>query len=343
MNLEDIARKAGVSRATVSRVINNTPYVSEATRDRVMKVIRAENFQPDPAARALVTRRTDIIGVVLPTPENVFFTDNNYFTQILAGISRETTSRDYAMLLWLGEVADNDERLMQRVSNSRLMDGLITVSLMHEHPLFHRLMNLNMPMVMIDRPLQYSDRLNYVTIDNVAAGEAVTNHLIGLGRRRIAHITGDMGLADAHDRLQGYKNALKYAGLRVDPALIVQSRFNRQYGYEAARKLLAKRPGAPDAIFAAGDTIALGVLQAAREAGLRVPQDLAVVGFDDIDVAAQAYPPLSTMRQPVQDKGATAARLLIDLIQNKVEEPQHILLNTELVVRESCGGLAAAV
>jgi LacI family transcriptional regulator len=334
MNLEDIARKAGVSRSTVSRVINDDPKVSAKTRAHVWEVIRRENFTPNPAARALVTRRTEIIGIVIPTVENIFFTDNNYFTQILAGASQMARQNDYAMLLWLGELTEDEERLRQSVSNNRLVDGVITASLTHDHPLFKRLLSLNTPLVMIDRPLEHDDKISYVSVDNVRAAELATNHLIRLGRRRIAHITGNLSIADAQDRLQGYKNALTQAGLPVDPELIVPAFFSRQSGYDAMRQLL---PRQPDAIFAAGDTIAVGALQAAHEAGIRVPHDLAVVGFDDVDVAAQAFPPLTTVRQPVQGKGAAAARLLIDLIQGRVQAPQHILLETELVIRQSCG------
>jgi len=338
MNLEDIAKKAGVSRATVSRVINNDPKVSAATRERVWNVIRQENFQLNPAARALVRRQTEIIGVVVPTAENIFFTDNNYFTQILAGVSQSSRERDYAVLLWLGELTDDDEHLMQKVSNNRLMDGIIIASLTHDHPLFKRLQTLQYPFVMIDRPLEYADQINYVSIDNVQAAEALTTHLIRLGRRRIAHITGDMRISDAHERLQGYKNALTHAGLPIDHDLIVEGHFNRLSGYEATKHLLSY---APDAVFAASDTVAVGVLQAAREAGLGVPEDLAVIGFDDVDVAAQSIPTLTSVRQPLIEKGAVATRLLIDLIQGRVSGPQHIILNAELIIRQSCGGLAA--
>jgi LacI family transcriptional regulator len=334
MNLEDIARKAGVSRSTVSRVINDDPKVSAKTREHVWEVIRRENFTPNPAARALVTRRTEIIGIVIPTVENIFFTDNNYFTQILAGASQMARQNDYAMLLWLGELTEDEERLRQSVSNNRLVDGVITASLTHDHPLFKRLLSLNTPLVMIDRPLEHDDKISYVSVDNIRAAELATNHLISLGRRRIAHITGNLSIADAQDRLRGYKNALTQAGLPVDPDLIVPAFFSRQSGYDAMRQLLPRKP---DAIFAAGDTIAVGALQAAHEAGIRVPHDLAVVGFDDVDVAAQAFPPLTTVRQPVQGKGAAAAKLLIDLIQGRVQAPQHILLETELVIRQSCG------
>src|SRR5260221_10232125 len=204
------------------------------------------------------------------------------------------------MLLWLGEMNDHDEHLMQKVANNRQMDGLIFASMTHDHPLFKRLPNLSSPFVMIDRPLEYEDRFSFVTVDNIQAAENATNHLIRLGRRRIAHITGHPELSDARDRLQGYKNALIKAGLPVDENLIVQSYFNRQRGYDASKPLI--RDFKPDAIFAAGDTIAVGAIQAAHEAGLRVPEDIAIIGFDDVDVASQAFPALSTVRQPVQDK-----------------------------------------
>jgi LacI family transcriptional regulator len=334
MNLEDIAKKAGVSRSTVSRVINDDPNVNTQTREHVWHVIRQENFQPNPAARALVRRRTEIIGVAIPTTENIFFTDNDYFTRILAGVSQMTRQRDYAMLLWLGELTDDDERLMQRVSNNRLMDGLVIASLGHDHPLFKRLMTLRQPFVMIDRPLEYDDQISYVSIDNVGAADEATTHLIKLGRRRIAHITGNMTFSDGQDRLDGYKNALRRAGLPIDPNLIAEAYFSQHAGYEAAKRLF---PHKPDAIFAADDIIAIGALQAAHEAGIHVPDDLSLVGFDDVDVASKSSPMLTTVRQPVQEKGVAAAKLLIDLIQNQIEGPQRILLKTELIIRESCG------
>jgi LacI family transcriptional regulator len=334
MNLEDIAKKAGVSRSTVSRVINNDPNVKVETREKVLAVIRAENFHPNHAARALVTQRSEIIGVVIPTHENIFFTDNSYFPQLLAGINQTTRERDFGMLLWLGEMLDQDDKLMGRIANNRLMDGVVVASMTSDHPRYAEVLALQQPFVMIDKPMQRAEAVNYVTVDNLRAAELATEHLISLGRRRIAHITGHPNITDGQDRLQGYKNALLRAGLPVDPNLIVEGFFNRQAGHNGLAKLL---PYHPDAIFAAGDTIAIGVLQAAHRLGIKIPDDLSVVGFDDIDVAAQAIPMLTTVRQPVQQKGAVAARLLIDLIEGRLNGPQHILLETELIVRQSCG------
>lgn len=334
MNLEDIAKKAGVSRSTVSRVINDDPNVNSLTREKVWQIIRAENFHPNPSARALVTRRTEIVGVVIPTSENIFFTDNSYFPQLLAGLNYGTRDLEYALLLWLGELTAADDNLIRRISNNRQMDGIIIASMESHHPFFAMIPRLRYPVVMIDHPMLYEDRLSYVTVDNVAAAEMAVEHLIKLGRRRIAHITGHPNIGDAQDRLQGYKNALQRAGLPILPELIIPGHFNRNAGYEGMRQLL---PHKPDAVFAAGDTIAIGVLQAARDAGLTVPDDLSVIGFDDIDVASQSFPMLTTVRQPVQQKGEKAARLLIDLIEGRAVGPQHIILPTELVVRHSCG------
>jgi LacI family transcriptional regulator len=334
MKLEDIARKAGVSRATVSRVINNERYVSTQTRDRVMAVIREEHFEPNPAARALVTQRSEIIGIVIPDNVKVFFTDNSYFPMLLQGIGEATHQREYAMLLWLGQPEEDRDVFVRRVVSNRQVDGLIIASLSNEHPLFAHLQNLRVPFVMIDRPLRFDERISYVTIDNVRAAEMAVVHLASVGCKRIAHITGHLTISDGVDRLQGYKNGLKKVGLPLDKDLIVEGQFHSEHGYVGMKKLLAYKP---DAVFAAGDTSAVGAMQAIREAGLRIPEDIAVMGVDDIDVAERADPPLTTIRQPVEQKGAYAARLLMDLIEGRVEGPQHVVLPTQLVIRQSCG------
>jgi LacI family transcriptional regulator len=340
MDLESIARKAGVSRSTVSRVINDSPNVNEQTRQRVLAIIEQEDFHPNAAARALVRRRTDILGVVIPTSANVFFSDNNYYPLILAGLGDAIRQLDYAMLMWLGEVTHSDQHLMRKLSNPHLTDGLIFVSLPNDHPLYSKLDRLRQPYVMIDRPFSNLERSNYVSVDNVRAAEIATAHLIQLGRRRIAHITGMMTITDAHDRLTGYKNALRAAGLPVDYRLIAESVFNYESGYRAMQVLL---PHKPDGLFAANDMAAAGALQAIYEAGLRVPEDISVVGFDDVDIAVKTTPPLTTIRQPVSAKGEAAARLLVDLINGRVSAPQHIILPTELIIRQSCGAAVRAI
>lgn len=332
MNLEDIARKAGVSRSTVSRVINNEHDVSERTRQRVLAVIEQERFQPNPAARALVTRRSNIIGVAIPQTANVFFGDNSYFPMLLQGIAEGLNQHDYAMLLWLAESHEVRSAFARRVARHREPDGLIITSIVENDPLLDDLLKRNRRFVMVETPPHHQDQVSFVTVDNVRAAEIAVEHLIALGRRRIATITGDIAIRDAVDRLTGYQNALQKADISVDSRFIIYGKFHRNAGYQGMRELLPLRP---DAVFAGVDTIALGVLDAIDEAGLRVPDDIAVVGFDDLDVALQAKPSLTTIRHSVQTVGSTAARLLIDLVEGKVQHPHHIVLPTELIIRDS--------
>ncbi len=332
MKLEDIAKKVGVSRSTVSRVINNQPYVGERTRQRVLKVIEQEQFQPDPAARALVTGRTEIIGVAIPQTTNVFFGDNSYFPMLLQGIAETTIKRDYAMLLWLGHSHEERTGFSERVSKNRQPDGLIIASVTENDPLFSRLITMKRTFVMVETPPRYDDIVNYVTIDNVRASEQAVEHLASLGYRRIATITGQLDIRDGTDRLKGFKSGMEKVGLPLDPNLIYPGQFSRDFGYSGMKYLLAHKP---DAVVCGGDTIAIGAIEAIQEAGLRVPDDIAIVGFDDLDVAIQSNPPLTTIRHSVQRVGEVAAQLLIDLIEGKVQAPHHIVLPTELVVRQS--------
>jgi LacI family transcriptional regulator len=340
LSLEDIAKKAGVSRSTVSRVINKEPYVSEKTRVRVMEIIEQESFRPNPAARMLVTQRTHIIGMVIPQITNVFFTDNSYFPMLLQGASSAISSHDHAMLLWLQQNNETRERFAQRIAENRLMDGIVLSSIVSGDPIVKAVMDIGLPFMAVERPIgfasEYADDFNYVSVDNIHAAMMAVEHLIRLGRRRIAHITGHMTIADGQDRLQGYRQALQKADMPVDENLIYPGFFNREYGYLGMKALLKHKP---DALFAAGDTTAQGALQAIHEAGLRVPEDIAVVGFDDLDIATQTTPKLTTIRQPVQQKGMTAASLLIDRIEERANGPQRVLLPTELVIRQSCGAI----
>jgi LacI family transcriptional regulator len=332
MNLEDIARKAGVSRSTVSRVINEEPHVSDRTRQRVLRIIQQEDFQPNPAARALVTRRSNILGVAIPQTMNVFFGDNSYYPMLLQGIAEMSNKLDYGMLLWLAESHEVRDGFAQRVARHRQPDGLILTSVIENDPLLERVLHLNRLFVMVETPPIEDDRINYVTVDNIAAEEEAVAYLIQQGRRRIAHVSGQLTIRDAADRLTGYMNGLIRAGLPVDEKLIFRGRFDRHHGFIGAQQVL---PHQPDAIIAGGDTIAIGVIDAVQKAGLRVPDDVAVIGFDDLDVASHSNPPLTTIRHSVQTVGSTAAQLLIDLIEGRLERPQRIVLPTELVVRGS--------
>lgn len=333
-NLEDIAAKAGVSRSTVSRVINNEPVVSEKTRRKVMAVIEREHFSPNPVARALVTQRTNVIGVVIPQLPHILFEDPYYFPTLLQGIFKLANERDYAILLWFGQSGGAEERFFQRIVSNRLMDGVIIASARHNHPLIDHFLDAYTPFVLVERPAHHHDRISYVTIDNFAAAQTAVSHLIKLGRRRIATITGDLAIVDGIDRHEGYKQALRMAGYAVEDRLISEGNFTYQSGYDGMKRLLGQDI---DAVFAASDITARGAIQALDEAGVRVPDDVAIVSIDDLPTAVQVRPPLTTVHHPIAEKGSRAAEVLLHLIENNDSPPWQILLPTELVIRESCG------
>jgi LacI family transcriptional regulator len=334
LNLEDIGAKAGVSRSTVSRVINNDPNVSETTRVRVLRVIEDMGYVPNMAARALVTRRTQVIGVVIPQRLTTIFNEPYYFPALLHGIANVFNARDYSMMLWVEEDHHDPQRFYDRIVRNRLIDGLIVASISQKSPFVNKMVEVDMPLVLTERPPQPLSHHSYVTIDNVAAAHRAVTHLIRLGRRKIAHITGDMTNPDALERLEGYRQALRDSGLPADPSLIVEGNFSRQSGYHGTKILL---PRGIDAVFASNDQAALGVLDALQESTRRVPDDVAVVGFDDLPAAATSTPPLTSVRQPVQDRGARAAQLLLDYVEGVEKDVRQVLLPTELVIRESCG------
>jgi len=334
LNLEDIGAKAGVSRSTVSRVINNDPNVSEATRIKVLKIINDMGYVPNLAARALVTRRTQVVGVVIPQRLTTIFNEPYYFPALLHGISTVFNARDYSMMLWVEEDHHDPQRFYDRIVRNRLIDGLIVASISQKSLFVSKMAEVDMPLVLTERPPESLAHHSYVTIDNITAAQRAVTHLIRLGRRKIGHVTGDMTNPDAHERLEGYRQALREAGITIDPGLTVEGNFSRQSGYHAAKVLMAR---GIDAVFAANDQAALGVLDALHESKRQVPEDVAVIGFDDLPAASASTPSLTTVRQPVEDRGSRAAQLLLDTIEGVERDVRHVLLPTELVIRQSCG------
>jgi LacI family transcriptional regulator len=333
-NIDDIAKLAGVSRSTVSRVLNGEPYVKEATREKVLTVIETMGYRPNPAARSLVTQRTQAIGVVIPHDLATIFDNPWYFPTLLQGISDRTTERGYAVLLWMGETETQEDLLFQRVTQNRLMDGMLVASATSDNPLIPHLFESQTIFVTVERPAIWPERGNFVCLDNIQGAQAAVSHLVRLGRRRIGTVTGMLTNMDGVDRLEGYKLGLRDNGLDYDPEWIYEGTWNTRTGYLGGLHLI--RSGV-DAIFAASDIMAAGVMQAADELGKRIPEDIALVGFDDLPIAATMRVPLTTVRQPLRRKGAVAADLLIDMIEERVSGPQQIVLSTQLIVRQSCG------
>ena len=329
--LEEIAKLAGVSKSTVSRVVNNQPNVNERTRQRVLEIIREVNFRPNKAARALVTQHTKVLSVVIPQPLAATFTDP-YFPRLLQSISGKANQQDYAIMLWIGDNAEQEDRFTDRILNNSFFDGVLIASAVDDDPLVERLKDAGFPYVLIG-PAQKGVPYN-VDVDNLSASREAVRHLIALHYRRIGTITGVLNMGAAQHRLQGYREALAEAGLDADPNLILSGDYNEIQSYEAMRHLIAH---GVDAVFCASDVMALGAVRAITDAGLRVGVDIGVVGFDDMPFASTLHPPLTTVRQPIADLGDRATDILMRLIEEEPVPQDHVLLPAHLVVRQSCG------
>ncbi|MFP4344847.1 MAG: LacI family DNA-binding transcriptional regulator [Anaerolineales bacterium] len=329
--LEEIAELSGVSRSTVSRVINDDPHVSERTRARVMTIVRELNYQPNAIARGLAGGKTQVLGLVIPTGISNLFADP-YFSILIQGVAGVCNEENYSVMLWLAE-PDFERRTIGKVLNNGLIDGILVSSALLDDPIVAALQSSGLPFVMVGRHPHAPD-LHYVDVDNVTSAQEAVTHLLRLGHRRVATITGPLNTISGVDRQRGYVQALRSRGIPVDSELVVEGDFTDEGGYYAMQRLIPRRP---EAIFVASDTMALGGLRALREAQLQAPEDVALVSFDDMPYAARANPPLTTMRQPIEGLGMTAARMLIDLIHHPDSGPHRVILPTQLVIRASCG------
>jgi len=332
LTLEDIAKKAGVSRSTVSRVINNQPNVRGIVRDRVMEVIKDTGYQPNMAARSLASQRTSMIGLVLMHSVTSFFTDP-YFPRLVQGIAQRCTHHDNTLGLFLITSTEDEEKVFPRVSRSGLLDGVIVQAGHHGDPLVSRLEEIEIPKIIIGRPSN-PDNVSYIDVENVEGAYIAVSHLLQNGHRRIGTITGPLDSSAGDDRQRGYLNALQERQIPVEEELIVEGDFSEAGGYHAMKKLL---PVQPEAVFAASDIMAVGAMRAVREAGLKIPDDIAFVGFDDLQMPIPPNPLLTTVRQPIYRFGVTAVDILIDMINHENTTPRRVIMSTELVIRESCG------
>lgn len=332
LTLEDIAERAGVSRSTVSRVVNDHPNVKPSVRKRVLDVIQSTGFQPNAAARTLASQHSWMLGLVLPRSVTSFFSDP-YFPRLTQGIAQACNQMDYTLGLFLISTQEDEEKIFPRVSRKGLLDGILLQSGQVGDLLIDRLLTSNIPLVIAGRPFHTND-VSYIDVDNVQAAYSAVNHLIGLGYQRIGTIAGPHHSTVGIDRLQGYRKALAEADRSMDESLIVEGDFTEAEGYSAMKKLLEAKP---DAVFAASDIMAIGGMRAVREAGLRIPEDVAFVGFDDLPLATLVDPQLTTVHQPIYQLGFKAVELLISLIENGVTPARRVILDTELVIRGSCG------
>ena len=333
LTLEDIAKQARVSRSTVSRVLNNQPNVRKDVRERVQNVIERTGFRPHAAARTLASQRSWIIGLVIPHSVSLFFTDP-YYSHLTKGIAQASNQHNYTLALFLVDTKEDEKKIFTSITRKGLLDGVLVQSGHHgDQQIIGHLVDANIPQVVIGRPFR-SDNVSYVDIDNINAAFNAVTHLIRRGYKRIGTITGLQLSTVGLDRKAGYIKALNERGFGVDESLIVEGDFTESGGYYAMKKLLSEKP---EAIFAASDVMAMGAMRAVRESGLSIPDDIALVGFDDLPMVSLSDVPLTTIRQPVAQIGTKAVEILIDLVENGIDPPRHIIMETELVIRKSCG------
>jgi LacI family transcriptional regulator len=318
----DVARTAGVSVSTVSKVINDRDGVAAVTYEKVMSVVAALGYESSLVASSLRRRSTNVVGVLVPQFEP-------FSTELLKGISAATEGTGYELLAYSGDLSHNEvgweRRSLSRLAGT-LIDGAVIVAPTAS------VTAATIPVVAVD-PHTGRTGPSTVEVDNVGGGRAATEHLIGLGHTRIAHVRGRTDLVSAEQREQGYREALQAAGLPYDPELVRVGGYRAAETTDAARELLSL-PHRPSAIFAANDLSAIRVLEVAAELGLRVPEDLSVVGFDNVPEAANSNPALTTVSQPMHQMGAEAIRILMGLLNGQDDE-EHLRLPATLVVRAS--------
>ncbi|MQA85683.1 MAG: substrate-binding domain-containing protein [Streptosporangiales bacterium] len=329
--LEAVAARAGVGRGTVSRVINGSSQVSEKAREAVLRAIEDLGYVPNRAARSLVTRRTDSIALVVSESEVRVFAEP-FFAGVVRGISAaiaETT-----MQLWLAMTSSSTHRReVERHLTSQHVDGVLLLSLHGDDPLPRILEESGLPMVLGGRPTGFTPS-SYVDVDNRAGARLAVDHLVARGRRRIATITGSQDMQVGVERLEGYHDGLGEAGLAGAEDLVAHGDFSEESGLIAMRALLSRRTDI-DAVFTASDPMAFGAMRAIKDAGYRVPDDVAVVGFDGSPMARHTDPPLSTVNQPVEAFGREMTRLLLARIGGEPIAQPAVILAPDLIVRDS--------
>lgn len=327
--MKDVARLAGVSTSTVSHVINNNRFVSDSVRDKVMVAVEQLNYAPSALARSLKLNTTRTIGMLVTSSNNPFY------AEVVRGVERSCYERGYSLILC------NTEEDVARMNSSmetllqKRVDGLLVMCTENHRPSQDALSRYpSLPIVMMDwSPFEGA---NDIIQDNSLLGEMATDHLIARGYRQIACIAGPLDKTTARHRLEGYRRAMKRAGLEILPGYEVYCDFEFEGGVHAMKQLLALAEP-PHAVFAGNDAVAVGVYQALYQAGMVVPKDMAVMGYDDIELAKYLAPPLSTIHQPKDSLGELAIDALINRLQNPERDAQILVLTPELVERDSVG------
>lgn len=328
--IKDVARVAGVSPATVARVVGNYGHVSGSTKLKVEKVVKELRYEPDAIARSMIKKMTNTIGLSISDVSNPFF------TTLIRGVEDVANQNGYNLILCNSDEDPEKEIKYLQLLLSKRIDGLILAPTGGGGQRLKSLLSSGIPVVFVDRRIE-SVKADAVFIDNVAGAFIATEHLILSGYKRIAIISGKQTVMTGRDRLKGYLNAMQSYSLEIDQSFIKTGDFKLEGGRRAVQELMKlKKP--PTAIFASNNLMTLGALLGLKEIGKKVPDDIAIVGFDDMDWAPLLDPPLTTIYQPAYTLGSTAAQILMQAIkEHGRRELQEVILKPKLIIRESCG------
>ena len=331
----DIAREAEVSQATVSRVINNSTRISKATSLRVRNAMERLGYTPNNAARTLITGRSNLIGLVVSNITNPFY------PEVIEAVVATAAEEEYNVVLCnTQENRELQTSYLELLIEHQVDGAILTSSLLDSQQLLEKVTSNRIPLVMVNRTVP-GFAADAVRLDNRDAGKIVAKHLFGLGHRSLAFVGGLESTSTNTDRREGFISALDDLGVELPPSHILHGEFTRESGYALAQQFMALSPP-PTAFFCADDQIALGAIDAILDAGLRVPEDVAVVGVDDVPAASLRQVGLTTVRQPAAEMGRRAARLLMERIREPGGEQIDILLRPRLIVRRTCGGRVTA-
>ncbi len=328
-NIHDVAAKAGVSAATVSRFINSSGYVGAKTRTKIREAMEALDYVPNSMARSLRTNESMIVALVIPDVTNPFF------PTVVRGVDDVASKSDYRLMLFNTDGSKRREENILSVLAQTRVDGVIVIpsETVGDAQITDFLEQQRFPIVLVDRVIDFP-QVDCIMTDHYLGAYQAAQHLCGLGHRRIAHIAGPRRVVSSEERVKGYAAALNDFGIPVDQSLVVHGDFTRYTGYGSLDSLM-NLPEAPTAVFAANDLMAIGVIERARELGIKVPEDLAVCGFDDIEYASIVSPSLTTVSQETYRLGKLSAQLLLRRIAEPDCEVRRIKLKPNLIVRES--------
>jgi len=326
--IKDVAELAGVHPSTVSRVINDDSRISKKTKSKVLLIIKKLGYTPNAIARGLKTKRTHTLGMLIPDITNPFF------AEIARGVEDTANKNNFNVILCNTDDKLKKERTYLEILRGKRVDGLILGTAHIKDKSILELEEKKFPYILVSRNIEGLDK-NCIIVDDVGGGTIATEHLIKLGHRKIAHITGPLKVRASINRLEGYKLALKKYQIEYKEELVEEGDFRINGGYQAMKKFL-KLSKPPTAIFSANDLLALGAMQAIQKKKYHVPKDFSIIGFDDIRLASFVYPPLTTIRQPMLEIGKLAVKMLLRIIEGGEFNQRKIVLKSKLIIRESC-------